>query len=67
MYTFPGCPISGETEEVAVRIPVARPFILNPSSDQGVNTDIDTDTDVATVCYRDDGHTHNQSKPLRKL
>ena len=69
VYTFPGHPISDEME-VAVRIPVARSLILNPSSDQvnlssehGVNTDLDT----ATGCYRDDGHTHSQSIPLRKL
>ena len=62
--------MSDEMEGVAVRIPVARPLILNPSSDQvnvssdhGVNTDIVT----ATGYHRDDRHTHDQSIPLRKL
>lgn len=64
LLLFPGYSISDETEEFAIRVPVSRPLVLHPNSDQEVITD--TDTDVATT-YRDDGNTHNQSKPLRKL
>ena len=62
---FPGHSISSETEEFIIRVPISRPLGRHLNSDQEVNTD--TDTDLTTMYYRDDIHTHSQRQRLRTL